>query len=121
MGLDAQGRDCGLGTPEKPFATLAKALALARWGSRIYIRDSIYRHTAMQTTFSLGPDSIVSGFPGHRPTFSPSEFIAPSRWQQVTPVGALPPCRLAYVSGLHLADERLDDGLLRQLPRGRSE
>ena len=138
VGLDAQGRDCGLGTPEKPFATLAKALALARWGSRIYIRDSIYRHTAMQTTFSLGPDSIVSGFPGHRPTFSPSEFIAPSRWQQVrggpkmglAPIRtigacpfrtAVPPCRLAYVSGLHLADERLDDGLLRQLPRGRSE
>ncbi len=84
LGLDAQGRDCGLGTSDKPFATLAKALALARWGSRIYIRDSIYRHTAMQTTFSLGPDAVVSGFPGHRPAFSPSEFIAPSRWEKVS-------------------------------------
>jgi len=87
VSLDAQGRDCGLGTLERPFATLAKAAAFARWGSRIYLKDSIYRHTAMQTTFSLGPDSAVSGFPGHRPAFSPSEFIDPARWEQVTPSG----------------------------------
>ena len=92
VGLDAQGRDCGRGTPDQPFATLAKALALARWGSRIYVRDAIYRHTAMQTTFSLGPEAVVSGVPGHRPTFSPSEFIATSRWEEVSggsePAGA---------------------------------
>lgn len=87
VGLDAQGRDTGLGTPDKPFATLAKALAFARWGSRIYVKDSIYRHTAMQTSFSLGPDSLVSGFPGHRPAFSPSEFIASARWERLTPAG----------------------------------
>lgn len=81
--LDAAGRDGGLGTAEHPFATLAKAMAFARWGARIYIKDSIYRHTAVQTTFSLGPDSVVSGFPGHRPAFSPSEFIAPHRWERL--------------------------------------
>ncbi len=87
VGLDAQGHDGGLGTADRPFATLAKAMSFARWGSRIYIKDSIYRHTAVQTTFSLGPDSVVSGFPGHRPAFSPSEYIAPSRWERLTPSG----------------------------------
>jgi hypothetical protein len=86
-GLDARGFDCGLGTADRPFATLAKAAAFARWGSRIYVRDSVYRHTAMQTTFSLGPDSVVSGFPGHRPVFSPSEYVDPSRWEKVTEAG----------------------------------
>ena len=85
--LDAHGRDCGAGTPAQPFSTLAKALAFARWGARIYIKDGIYRHAAIQTTFALGPDSVISGFPGHRPAFSPSEFIEPGRWEQATPAG----------------------------------
>ncbi len=85
--LDADGRDTGLGTMEKPFATLAKAAAFARWSAKIFIKDSIYRHTAIQTTFSLGPDAVISGFPGHRPAFSPSEAIAPSRWQKVSDAG----------------------------------
>ena len=88
LALDGAGRDCGLGTIEKPFTTLAKAAAFARWGSRIYVKDSIYRHSAVQTTFSLGPDSVLSGFPGHRPAFSPSEFVEPARWEEVT-VGGL--------------------------------
>jgi hypothetical protein len=83
VGRDASGRDCGLGTLEKPFATVAKAAAFARWGSRIYVKDSIYRHSAVQTTFSLGPDSVFSGFPGHRPAFSPSELIEPGRWEKL--------------------------------------
>ena len=87
VGLDAAGRDCGLGTAARPFATLAKAAAFARWGSRIYVKDSIYRHAAVQTSFSLGPDSLLSGFPGHRPAFSPSEVIEPGRWEKLTPGG----------------------------------
>ncbi len=87
VGLDAEGRDRGLGSAQSPFATLAKAAAMARRGSRIYVKDSIYRHTAMQTTFSLGPDSLLSGFPGHRPVFSPSESVEPDHWEQVTPEG----------------------------------
>ena len=86
VGLDAQGRDRGLGTAEQPFATLAKAIGFARWDARIYIKDSIYRHTAMQTTFSLGSESVVSGFPGHRPAFSPSEYIEPARWERLKSV-----------------------------------
>ncbi|MBL7039439.1 MAG: right-handed parallel beta-helix repeat-containing protein [Pirellulaceae bacterium] len=85
--LDERGRDRGLGTSESPFATLAKAIAFARWGSRIYVKDSIYRHTAMQTSYSLGPESVISGFPGHRPAFSPSEFIEPNRWERVDEAG----------------------------------
>jgi hypothetical protein len=87
VGLDARGYDCGLGTADRPFATLAKAAALARWGSRIYVRDAIYRHTALQTTFSLGPDSAISSVPGHRPVFSPSQPIPPGGWEQVTEAG----------------------------------
>ncbi len=87
VGLDARGFDCGLGTADQPFATLAKAAAFARWGSRIYVRDAIYRHTAMQTTFSLGPDSVISGVPGHRPVFSPSEQLPPGGWDKVTEAG----------------------------------
>ena len=86
-GLDAAGRDCGLGTVERPFATLAKAAAFARWGSRIYVKDSIYRHSGVQTTFALGPDSVLSGFPGHRPAFSPSESIEPGRWEKLPLAG----------------------------------
>ena len=85
--LNERGRDIGVGTAECPFSTLAKAAAFARWGSRIYIKDSIYRHTAVQTTFSLGPDSVLSGLPGHRPVFSPSEFIAPQRWEKADSTG----------------------------------
>jgi len=87
VGLDVAGRDCGLGTVERPFATLAKAAAFARWGSRIYVKDSIYRHSAVQTTFSLGPDSLLSGFPGHRPAFSPSESIEAGRWEKLASGG----------------------------------
>ncbi|MGO8745415.1 MAG: hypothetical protein ACLQNE_05445 [Thermoguttaceae bacterium] len=50
LALDGASRDCGLGTIEKPFTTLAKAAAFARWGSRIYVKDSIYRHLAVQTS-----------------------------------------------------------------------
>jgi len=93
--LDENGCDRGLGTAESPFATLAKAIAFARWGSRIYVKDSIYRHTAMQTSFSLGPDSTISGFPGHRPAFSPSECIDPAvtAWDFgfLVPLGATAP------------------------------
>jgi hypothetical protein len=85
--LDAAGRDCGLGTLEKPFATVAKAAAFTRWGSRIYVKDAIYRHSAVQTTFSLGPDSVFSGFPGHRPAFSGSELIEAGRWEKAAPAG----------------------------------
>ena len=85
--LDENGYDRGLGTPVSPFATLAKAMAFARSGSRVYVKDSIYRHTAMQTSFSLGPNSAISGFPGHRPAFSPSEFIEPARWEKVHAAG----------------------------------
>jgi hypothetical protein len=80
--LDAAGRDLGLGTAAKPFSSLAKALAFGRWGSRIYVKDSIYRDTAMQTSFSFGPEGTLSGFPGQRPAFSPSECIAPARWEK---------------------------------------
>ena len=80
--LDAAGRDLGLGTKEKPFSTLAKALAFGRWGSRIYVKDSIYRDSAMQTSFSFGPEGTLSGFPGQRPAFSPSECVAPARWEK---------------------------------------
>ena len=85
--LDAAGRDLGLGTAAKPFSSLAKALAFGRWGSRIYVKDSIYRDTAMQTSFSFGPEGTLSGFPGQRPAFSPSECIAPARWEKFDSAG----------------------------------
>ena len=85
--LDEKGYDRGLGTLESPFATLAKAMAFARSGSRVYLKDSIYRHTAMQTSFSLGGDSVIGGFPGRRPAFSPSEQIDSARWEKVTAAG----------------------------------
>ena len=69
------------------LATLAKAAAFARWGSRIYVKDSIYRHSAVQTNFSLGPDSVLSGYPGHRPAFSPSEPIEAGRWEKTPLAG----------------------------------
>ena len=71
VGLDAAGRDCGLGTAARPFATLAKAAALARWGSRIYVKDSIYRHSAVQTTFSLGPRLGAQRLPRPSPGLQP--------------------------------------------------
>ena len=119
LALDGAGRDCGLGTIEKPFTTLAKAAAFARWGSRIYVKDSIYRHSAVQTTFSLGPDSVLSGFPGHRPAFSPSEFVEPARWEEVT-VGGLYRVRDWHTFGRQLPHELLAAGLLREHARGRA-
>ncbi len=85
--LDANGRDVGLGTAAKPFSTLAKAAAFARWNAKIYIHDSIYRDTAMQTSFWMGPEGKITGWPGERPAFSPSECLAPARWEKYDSAG----------------------------------
>ncbi len=58
--LDAAGRDAGLGTPDKPFATLAKAAAYARWGTKIFIKDAslVIRNEHKAVTFLLDQGNI---------------------------------------------------------------
>jgi len=87
-GLDAAGPDWRAGTPISPSPHAGQGRRLRPAGQpHLRGRISVYRQRPMQTSFSLGPDSVLSGFPGHRPVFSPSERIDPARWEQATPQG----------------------------------
>jgi hypothetical protein len=78
---NVQANDSNPGTEEEPFATIQKAVSLAKAGDTVYIKDGVYFEQVSLPNNGT-PDSpiIIRAFPGHSPIIDGSDSLV-ATWE----------------------------------------